>query len=374
MQLTYLPAQYFQSKISYVQYSVINPLTGKLVQKRIKLNKIKSVKERKKYARMLMIKINEKLAEGWNPFIEQEAPKSFCKLFDAMDIYVRVKKKELRADSLRTYISYLNQLKLFLNNKHNGGKLNVIDFNRNMAVNFLNHIYIDKNISERAYNNHRSFGKWLFNWLIENQYCKINPYDGIKNKKEREKTRIPISSEYRDKIKNYLLKNNEHEFLAVCMLTYYTFLRPKEVCLLKPEMVDLESQLITLPAKITKNGKIRTVTIPDLLVKYLSKLNLRNIPINNYIFSTYFKPGKLLKDSRYVGKRWTRLRNEINLPKEIQFYSLKDTGIVQMLRDGISPELVRDQAGHSSLEITNKYVKQVNNVANNQIKAKSSEF
>jgi len=374
MQLSYLPAQYYQAKISYVAYSVINPSSEQLVQKRIKLNRIKSVTERKKYARKLVIKINEKLAEGWNPFIEQEAPKSFHKLFDAIDYFLKIKAKELRYDSMRTYKSYARQLKDFLSKKHKGNQMNAIDFNRKMAVEFLNYMYVTKNVSEVAYNSHRNFGRLLFNWLIENQYCKANPYVGIKSKKEKEKIRIPITANYRDKIKQHLLQKNEYEFLAVCMLTYYTFLRPKEICLLKPGMIDLKLHLIILPPEITKNGKTRTVTIPDELKKYLLKLSLDEIDLRYYIFSTYFKPGKVLKDSRYVGKRWTKLRKEINLPKNVQFYSLKDTGIIQMLRDGISPELVRDQAGHSSLEITNKYVKFVNNVADSQIKNKTGKF
>ena len=374
MLITYLPAQFHNKKEAYVSYYVVNPATNLLVRKRVKLNRIKSVTERKKYARQLIIKINEKLAEGWNPFIEQNAPKSFHKLFDAMDLFLRLKTKELRPDSVRSYKSLSKQLRGFLSKKYKGEKMNVIDFNRKMGIEFLNYMYVTKNIGEVAYNSHRNFGRLLFNWMMENQYCKVNPYVGIKSKKEKEKIRIPINFDYRNKIKDYLLKNNEHEFLAICMLTYYTFLRPKEICMLKKSYIDIKKQVINLPPEITKNGKKRTVTMPDSLMQYLCFLNLTVIDCENYIFSTYFKPGKMLKDSRYVGKRWTRLRKEINLPKEMQFYSLKDTGIIQMLRDGISPELVRDQAGHSSLEVTNKYVKMVNNVANLQIKNKSGEF
>ncbi len=375
MQITYLPAQYYTANISYVAYSVINPATNKLVQKRIKLNRIKSAKERKKFARQLMVNINEKLASGWNPFIEQESPKSFHKLFDAFDIFLRIKGKELRYDSIRSYKSYIKILKQFLSDKNNGNKMIVLNFKKKNAVEFLNYIYVERNVSERVYNTHTTFGKTLFNWLIENQYCKANPYYGIKKKKEKEKKRIPITLEYRKKIKEYLIKNKEYEYLAVCMLTFYAFLRPKEIGMLKPGMINLENQIIALPGEISKNGKSRTVTISDSLLVFLEKINIHKINNNNYIFSTYFKPGKLLKDSRYIAKRWNRLRREINLPKEMQFYSLKDTGIIQMLRDGISPELVRDQAGHHSLEVTNKYIKILNNSeASAQIKNKSSEF
>ena len=158
------------------------------------------------------------------------------------------------------------------------------------------------------------------------------------------------------------------------MLTYYTFIRPKEILMLKKYMINLKNQIIKLPANITKSGKPRTITIPDELKKYLLKIDFNKINDNEYIFSDKFSPGKKRKDSRYIGKRWTRLREEIGLGKDLQFYSLKDTGIIDMLKSGISPEIVRDQAGHSSLEITNKYIKNYNLSANPEIKEKMNNF
>jgi len=81
-----------------------------------------------------------------------------------------------------------------------------------------------------------------------------------------------------------------------------------------------------------------------------------------------------LKNTRDVGKRWDKLRKELNLPMEFQFYSLKDSGIVQKLQDGISAIDVRNQAGHSSLEQTNQYAKYANPEGSEQIKNRSSEF
>ena len=43
-----------------------------------------------------------------------------------------------------------------------------------------------------------------------------------------------------------------------------------------------------------------------------------------------------------------------------QFYSLRDTGIIEMLANGISPNEVKEQADHSSIKITNEYLKHAN--------------
>jgi len=85
-------------------------------------------------------------------------------------------------------------------------------------------------------------------------------------------------------------------------------------------------------------------------------------------------PGKLLKDSRYSGKKWDKLRTVLNLPKEIQFYSLKDTGIQAMIDDGFDLLQVRDQARHSSLEVTNKYALNNNEKADDDVVKNTGKF
>ena len=49
------------------------------------------------------------------------------------------------------------------------------------------------------------------------------------------------------------------------------------------------------------------------------------------------------------------LRKELKLPKQYKFYSLKDTGITNMLRANTDVLSVRDQARHSSILITDIY-------------------
>jgi len=372
MLINYIPARLIEGKTWTVVFYVENPKStkqNKLERQRIRVGRIKSVTERRKFGRKLVHEINVKLAEGWNPILEHEAPKAFHKLSDAIDTFMNVKRRELRKDSIRSYDSMAKRLLEFIKED-----LPIIYFTRQNAVEYLNHIYVNNKVSEVVYNNNRNFGRLLFNWLIENQYCKDNPFNQIKSKKERAKTRIPITEEARTKIKSHLEQKGEHEFLAFCLFVFYTLMRPSEVFKLKPEMFLLSKNLIILPPEICKDDTQRVLTIPEFMFPSILKLRLDLIPANNYIFSTGFKPGKLLKDSRYSGKRWTRLRNEIDIPKEMQLYSLKDTGIIQMIDSGIDLKTIRDQAGHSSLEVTNKYTKFANQKADKQILDKTVEF
>lgn len=46
----------------------------------------------------------------------------------------------------------------------------------------------------------------------------------------------------------------------------------------------------------------------------------------------------------------------MRLPDEIQFYSLKDTGITNMIDSGVPVSFVKQQADHSDLSMTGTYL------------------
>ena len=69
--LEYIPATIHPGKDFHVSYYVINPDTNKLERKKVWLNRIKRVSDRKAIARRLAHTFNIKLAKGWNPFIEK---------------------------------------------------------------------------------------------------------------------------------------------------------------------------------------------------------------------------------------------------------------------------------------------------------------
>ena len=108
MLINYIPARLTIGKSWYVSYYVLNPETNKLIRKRIKVNRVSPISERRKFARQLIHKINVKLAEGWNPLLEQETPKAYTKLVDALELFLKHKKRELKSkDTIRTYKSML---------------------------------------------------------------------------------------------------------------------------------------------------------------------------------------------------------------------------------------------------------------------------
>ena len=67
-------------------------------------------------------------------------------------------------------------------------------------------------------------------------------------------------------------------------------------------------------------------------------------------------PGKDRKSEKQFRDYWQRyVRKNLKLTDRYKFYSLKDTGITNMLRANTDILTVRDQARHSSILITDRY-------------------
>ena len=53
-----------------------------------------------------------------------------------------------------------------------------------------------------------------------------------------------------------------------------------------------------------------------------------------------------------------QMREQLRLPMKYQFYSLKDTGITELLERGVPAKYVKELADHSSLVVTERYMHQ----------------
>jgi len=68
------------------------------------------------------------------------------------------------------------------------------------------------------------------------------------------------------------------------------------------------------------------------------------------------------------------MRRATGLPKEMQLYSLRDTGITDLLHAGMDPLTVQHHADHSSLAIQKIYTDHFDAGLNEKIYNSSVEF
>jgi integrase len=378
--IEYIPPRLTEGKEWYISYYVIYPATGKLRRIKIKLNRFRGITKRREFAKSIMQNLSNKLASGWNPFIEAEAPKAFHKIFDVFETYLRVQEKESEYHSYRCYKSYIKFLKSYLLKNGHTSDMFVSRFDKIIASTIMLKIKQNPKYSFRTYNNYLQFFTTLFNWMIQFNYISINPFEHIKKipKKLIHKTRECLNEYQRQQLKEFLVSEGNNNYLVMCLLCYYCFIRPNEISLLRVRDIDINNQLVLVSEKIAKNDKGSYRTIPDVMMEYVRELDL-NQPPNYYLFSMdehyKFIPGERRAEGREIARYWSDvIRVQLKWPKQLQFYSLKDTGITNMLADGVAPNFVQGQADHSNLKVTSIYAVSRNEKAQEQIQTKVSAF
>ena len=76
----------------------------------------------------------------------------------------------------------------------------------------------------------------------------------------------------------------------------------------------------------------------------------------------------------YFSKVWMQMRKALALPETMQLYSLRDSGLSDMLHAGIDPLTVRQHADHSSAAMQDIYINHHNPALNDIIYNNAPEF
>ena len=363
----------------YIDFYAFDPAKGEMRRKKIKLNFIKRANERRKYAKDYMIRISEKLSLGWNPWIEQEQGNAYTLFKDIIDkyrtyIYKMLRDGNYRPETLKSYSSYLRNMELY-----NQGReipiTYIYQFNKDFCVMLLEEVYITRDNTAFTRDNYLGFLRSFSSYCVERNYLTKNPTEGISviGRKGKKKIRTQLTKEELIKLTEYLKEKNPH-FLLASYILYYCFIRPAEMSKLKLSNISLAKQTIFLPDTISKNKKDGTITLPAKVIHLMLDLNIFNMPSNCFLFSDGFRPGMKQKSEKMFRDWWSRhVRPDLKFPERYKFYSLKDTGITNMLRhyDTLS---VRDQARHSSILMTDIYTPQDIQEANALIKNYEDAF
>ncbi len=353
--IDFRPAQIMGDKEVYVCYYVLDPTNDKLKRMRIRCNRIKNSRERTKYAKLLCSEINRKLYDGWNPLTgEDSAAKKRVSIVKAATDYVRKKEKDLRNDSARSYRSKLSFFTKWCE------KSGVSDwlckrFTSNHAASILEE-YGDHGRSAYSYNSMLQYLKSMFKSFVSDGIASHNPFEAFKGRRRETKRRTTISKQDRRRILNYFLKRGMKEYITMIRLCFRYLIRPKEILMLKIGDIDFEKGLLRIPPDISKNHTERIIALGFDVMKYFQELQREDYASDTYVFSTDFKPGKRLYTTKNLFSVWQKMRETLSMPDSYHFYSLKDTGITEMLESGMPSKFVKDLAGHHSLAMTERYL------------------
>lgn len=365
--MDYRPAHLVKGKGNwYVSYSATNPETGNLVVKRVKLNYIKSARQRKEYADELIKQINAKLVRGYNPFFHENADKLIL-LSDAVLDFLKARKRDVDTkvivpESFAVYRQHLRTFQAFVKDDCFVFKIKELDVN-----NFLDDIYIERGLTSMTRNAYLATLRMFFAHCQKRGYIVENPARDVANLKKGVKFRAAIPENVLQRIFNYLTVKGEKHYLLACYLLYSCFIRPSEICSLKLANISFKNQTIYIDAEYSKNRKSQVVTMPHNVAAMLIDLQVYTAPSSYYLIGHDFKPSERQCTDKILRAKWLQVRKALNLPDSYQFYSLKDSGITKMI-SMLNVSEVRDQARHSSIAITDVYTDRTTIKGNERIK------
>ena len=141
----------------------------------------------------------------------------------------------------------------------------------------------------------------------------------------------------------------------VCMLVYGSFIRPAEICRLRIHDIHIDKKAVFIGAENAKNKHSRWAVLQDSTIDKIKELSILDYPENFYLISTGMKPGEMKKETRDLDKRWHAMRNALDMPKEFQLYSLRDTGIMALKEQGVPDHIIVKLTGHLKTSMLEKY-------------------
>lgn len=232
--IRYTSPKLHEGKEWYISFYAYDPNQKKMRRKRIKLNRINKIRERRKYADGLIKRLHNSLEAGWNPWVHIVSSKTHYTLKGACDHYRRyiaelVHDGVLRKDTYRSYISQLKNIENWNSNRDVPIEY-ISHFDKSFINSFLEYIYLEKKNSARTKNNYLTFIRIFCTFLVEHQYLDYKPSEGITSisKKKLQKERSVIDDKDLKRLNEYLYENNKFYLLA-CHILFYCFVRPKEM-------------------------------------------------------------------------------------------------------------------------------------------------
>lgn len=343
----------------YVDFTCFDPADGKMRRKKYMLDSIAKISDRKKRAAEIISNATSRLRSGWNPWIEALTERQYAKFSEVTSLYIRYIEKLTSNNTLKKKTAYDYQSRMNMLLEYNSTRSNPItyiyQFDQCYISDFLDYILLDRDSTARTRNNYRTWLSAFCTWLQEKKYIDHNPTERIKALVEGEKRRSALTAPDLTRLKEYLGETNRH-FLLACMMEYYTFIRPDELSNVRLSDINIKEQKVFISSIISKNRRDGMVGLNDTVIKMMIELEVFENPSHFYLFGKQFKPNAIKADSRIFREYFNKVRAFLKWPNSYQFYSLKDTGIRDLANsEGIV--VARDQARHSDVATTNRYLK-----------------
>lgn len=360
----------------FVYYSVRDPRTGKMVRFRHYDGFADlSVKARIEHAKQLIDHYTSRLRSGWTPFAD-DIKTIYTDHIDYKTVAEMYGTKRSANNNIRvwiskflediqpgirhtTYITYQSKIRIFvLWLEREKIALNDISTISNQVINqFFRYLIDDRKLSKISIGKYTELLTNAFEFFRKQKLIPFNPvFDLPPCNRINDQAPRPISRIDIEAFKKEIMKDSEL-WLAV-MFEYYCALRPgHEIREMKIKDLDLVAGTVRVTRERAKNHRERIVTIPLQLLQELRSYNLQSYNREFYVFGKGGLPGPVHIGKNKLNYKFNKIRTKLKMPREYKFYSWKHTAAVELDDNQIPLMDISRHYGHTSISITNEYMK-----------------
>lgn len=337
------------SKSWYIYYSVEDPDTGRMVRFKYRgdLNRNRTLRERRAAANVIISEINGNLKAGWSPLADTLRPKTLQALCAE---FLTLKQASLKRRSWQSYKYAWDAFIRYLSANHP-----LIRFPEEVTPQIARG-FVDGLIKEgrtgKGVNSLKEFNKTLFRMMQEREIISRNPFDKIPKQPETSRRNRAFTRHELDRIWS-TLQPAQRTFTR---LIYFTYLREIEILRLKVGDVNLPSGIITISGDQAKNRKSESVVIPERFREELRDY-IGKAPASCYLFGFKWRPSPRPMARNTVSKVLNAHIDRLGFGQDYTAYGFKHSGVVAAYQAGIDLYSISRQLRHSSLSITQIYLR-----------------
>lgn len=256
-----------------------------------------------------------------------------------------------------TYNSEMGQIKNHILPFFLRAKLS--DLTRKSVLSFQQHLQT-KSLSNNTINKVLLSLKLIFDFAIENDYMRVNPYVNIKPLKV-EKTTMSFWTP--NEFKSFITYIENHEtflYKVFYLFAYSTGARMSEILAVTWEDINFDTKVCQINKALnydkvnrvdyldttkTKSSN-RTIALPSSLIALLKQLNEQ--AVSNYVFST----NKIDFPNRRKFQKVFAKNIPLSGVKKIRFHDLRHSHASLLIDMKEQDFLIKERMGHSSIRIT----------------------
>lgn len=276
-------------------------------------------------------------------------------IINGFNIWLTFTQAQLSEDTYKYYLKHFKCLKDFFQNNNIEYFDQITTYTFDAIIVFLK----NKNLSNTTINKHITTLKICINFLNERKLTNVYVPKKIKLPETQPKIEI-IETEVLKEILIYLDQNKNKNMKLCFLLMLTTGIRRTELTKIKVNNIDLKNGQIYL--EDTKNHKPRMIYIITDEIKDLITELENQIPNQKFLFYSSKTNGYVTPNT--VSSYFAKIKKDLEL-KTLSPHKLRHTYATILINNGADMNSVRLLLGHSTLNMTQRYIQMTNNKLKN---------